>query len=88
MTTYDYRLLTGNSTLGEIRAFTLESPPPRPPPYFAYNKSWNESFYVGAELTYLGSSGALERDVMAFAGAPVRCRPASVSGRPSPSTPR
>lgn len=68
VTTYYYRLMV-ESTTGAVRVFSLEAPPPKSD-YFAYNRSWNENFYVGAVLTYLGDGRDLDRDVYAVEWGP------------------
>lgn len=56
-----YRLDVSAGT-GEVRQFISTAPPERCD-YFAYNPSWEDSFFVGAEVTYLGDPERLERDV-------------------------
>jgi hypothetical protein len=58
-----YRLEARIAT-GEVRKITVQAPPERCE-YFSYNASWEDSFFVGAELTYLGTREGLERDVFA-----------------------
>jgi len=56
-----YRLEAAAET-GEVRRFEFTAPPERCD-YFAYNASWQDSFFAGAELTYLGTRERLDRDV-------------------------
>jgi hypothetical protein len=63
--TYYYRLDV-TAERGEVRVFTVHAPPPRSS-YFAHNASWEENFYVGAALTYLGPVEVLDRDVYGVA---------------------
>jgi hypothetical protein len=58
---YAYRMLVTPAT-GRIRHWTRELPP-ESCPYFASNTKVEESFFVGAELTYLGSGEALDADL-------------------------
>lgn len=60
-THYAYRLVVAPET-GRIRHWTRELPP-ESCPYFASNEKVEESFFVGAELTYLGSGEALDADL-------------------------
>lgn len=58
-----YRLEVRVAT-GEVRRFTFVAPPERCEA-FAYNPSWQDSFFAGAELTYLGTRERMEQDVFA-----------------------
>jgi hypothetical protein len=60
-TQYAYRMVVTPVT-GRIRHWTRELPP-ESCPYFASNEKVEESFFVGAELTYLGSGEALDADL-------------------------
>lgn len=61
MTIYVYRLEIEPET-GRVREWTRHMPPPRCES-FAYNPSWQESFYLGASLLYLGDGEGLDRDL-------------------------
>lgn len=56
-----YRLEIETET-GRPRTWTRQTPPASCA-NFAYNASWQESFFVGATLTYLGDGSAFGRDV-------------------------
>lgn len=58
---YAYRMLVSPQT-GRIRHWTRELPP-ESCSYFVSNDKVEENFYVGAELTYLGSGAGLETDL-------------------------
>lgn len=58
---YVYRLTVRTAT-GEVQKFEALAPPQRCD-YFPYNASWEDGFFAGAQLTYLGSRDLLERDV-------------------------
>ncbi|MFL6202749.1 MAG: hypothetical protein ACJ76J_26570 [Thermoanaerobaculia bacterium] len=60
-TQYAYRMVVAPET-GRILHWTRELPP-ESCPYFASNEKVEESFFVGAELTYLGSGEALDADL-------------------------
>lgn len=60
-----HRLLITAQT-GRVRSWTRQMPPQRCE-YFAYNASFEESFFVGAALTWLGEAEQLERDVFGVA---------------------
>ena len=60
-THYAYRMVVTAET-GRIRHWTRELPP-ESCPYFASNAKVEESFFVGAELTWLGSGEALGADL-------------------------
>jgi hypothetical protein len=60
-TQYAYRMVVAPET-GRIRHWTRELPP-ESCAYFAANDKVEESFFVGAELTYLGSGEALGADL-------------------------
>ncbi len=59
-----YRLKVRSAT-GEVREWTKHYPP-RDCFYFPYDESTVESFYVGAELSFLGTTELLERDLYAL----------------------
>jgi hypothetical protein len=61
---YIYRLAVTTSA-GRVRTWTRYFPP-NPCPGFAYNESLQDSFPVGAELSYLGDAARLESDVFAL----------------------
>lgn len=56
-----YRLVVRTGT-GEVRRFTVHAPPERCDT-FAYNESWQSSFFAGVRLTYLGTRELREREV-------------------------
>jgi hypothetical protein len=58
---YVYRLFVDAAT-GRIRPWTRHFPP-SDCAYFAANDTWNESYFVGAVLTYLGDGEGLDTDV-------------------------
>lgn len=58
---YAYRMLVSPRT-GRIRHWTRELPP-ETCTYFAANDTVEESFFVGAELTYLGTGEALDANL-------------------------
>ncbi|HKI85505.1 MAG TPA: hypothetical protein VKA53_02050 [Thermoanaerobaculia bacterium] len=58
---YYYRLVVTPSN-GKIEPYTKYYPPPICP-NFGYNRSENDSFFVGAELTFLGEGKNLGADV-------------------------
>lgn len=60
-THYAYRMVVAPQT-GRIRHWTRELPP-ESCSYFASNQKVEESFFVGAELTWLGSGEALDADL-------------------------
>lgn len=60
-TTYVYRLVVG-TTEGRIRHWTREYPP-NSCPYYTQTDRTEENFYVGAELSYLGTGRELEAEV-------------------------
>jgi hypothetical protein len=60
-TIYAYRMVVTPAT-GRVQHWTRELPP-ESCPYFASNEKVEESFFVGAELTYLGSGEALGADL-------------------------
>lgn len=62
-TIYVYRLTVEPET-GRVREWTRHNPPQRCEA-FAYNESWQESFYLGASLLYLGDGHGLARDLYA-----------------------
>ncbi len=62
-TVYAYRLEVRAAT-GEVRPWTKRFPP-LDCEYFPDNPTLEEAFYVGAELTYLGTPERLERDLYA-----------------------
>ncbi|HET9226377.1 MAG TPA: hypothetical protein VFR31_06900, partial [Thermoanaerobaculia bacterium] len=62
-TQYAYRMVVTPET-GRILHWTRELPP-ESCSYFASNEKVEESFFVGAELTYLGSGETLEADLYA-----------------------
>ncbi len=62
---YVYRLDVTTKT-GEVEQFESLAPPERCA-YFPYNASWEDGFFVGARLTWLGSPDLLERDVFGVA---------------------
>ena len=63
-THYAYRMVVTPET-GRILHWTRELPP-ESCPYFASNEKVEESFFVGAEMTYLGSGETLEADLYAI----------------------
>lgn len=58
---YAYRMVVSPRT-GRIRHWTRELPP-ESCSYFVSNKTVEENFFVGAELTYLGSGAGLDADL-------------------------
>jgi len=67
---------------GTSRAFTKYFPPnPCPDGIFGYNKSREETFFLGTELVYLGSGKALGADVFHLAWDRVDVRPRVVAGQ-------
>jgi hypothetical protein len=64
-----YRLVVSPRT-GRIRHWTRQRPP-NPCPYFAYDETRQESFFVGAVLTFLGSGESLARDIYDVGWGPV-----------------
>ncbi|HWM93630.1 MAG TPA: hypothetical protein VN493_22930 [Thermoanaerobaculia bacterium] len=62
-TIHAYRMLVSSET-GRIRHWTRDLPP-ESCSYFASNEKVEESFFVGAELTYLGTGEALDADLYA-----------------------
>jgi hypothetical protein len=58
---YAYRLLVRAAT-GEVRPWTKRFPP-QDCPYFAYNETREEPFYVGAELSFLGPAARVDKDL-------------------------
>lgn len=67
---YVYRL-TALIAGGEVRQFEFQAPPERCT-YFPYTETWEDSFFVGAELTYLGTRERIEREVYALEWRDVR----------------
>lgn len=61
---YVYKLVI-EAARGENRTWTLESSPP-PCTYFAWTQKTQEDFFTGAELTYLGPSEGLDKDLYAL----------------------
>lgn len=59
-----YYRLDVRAATGEVREWTKRYPP-TDCSYFPYQESVLESFYVGAELSFLGGSELLERDLYA-----------------------
>ncbi len=76
---YVYRLDASIAT-GAVHKYTFLAPPKRCD-YFPYTPSWEASFYVGAEVTFLGDRERLERNVysVAWQGARVPARVAAGS---------
>lgn len=67
---------------GESRAYTKRFPPnPCPDPLFGYDESRRETFYVGAELAFLGPRESLARNVFGVAWKAVDVRPRVVAGQ-------
>ena len=62
-TLYVYRLVVDAST-GRNRPWTRRFPP-SDCAYFAANDSWQESFFLGAVVTYLGAGEGLDADLYA-----------------------
>jgi hypothetical protein len=58
---YVYRMGV-RTTTGEVQQFEARSPPERCT-YFPYNAAWEDGFFAGARLTWLGAPDLLERDV-------------------------
>jgi hypothetical protein len=61
---YNYRLEV-RSTTGEVREWSKYYPPTRDCSYFPYNEMTLEPFFVGVELSFLGTTELLERDLYA-----------------------
>jgi hypothetical protein len=61
-----YYRLEVRAASGEVREWTQHYPP-RDCFYYPYMETSVESFYAGAELTYLGTAERLERDLYALA---------------------
>jgi hypothetical protein len=72
---YVDRLLVTSRT-GRVRPW-VRNMPPDDCPYFAYNPSFQESFFAGAGLIYLGRGAELARDVYALSWGPIAA-PAAV----------
>jgi hypothetical protein len=67
---------------GRSRAYTKYFPPnPCPDGLFGYDESRLETFFLGAELTYLGSREALNADVFGVGWEEVEVRPRVVAGQ-------
>jgi hypothetical protein len=60
---YAYRLVVSAAT-GEVRGWTRRFPP-EDCSYFPYNESFEEPFYVGAELSFLGPAARVDKDLYA-----------------------
>ncbi|HVS03010.1 MAG TPA: hypothetical protein VMT16_09590 [Thermoanaerobaculia bacterium] len=60
---YAYRLTVAAAS-GEVRAWTMALPP-QECPYFPELEPWQEPFYVGAELLFVGDPEVLEREMFA-----------------------
>ena len=61
---YVYKLVM-KTARGQNRTWTVETPEP-PCTYFAWTPKTQEDFYTGAELTYLGPSVGLDKDLYAL----------------------
>ncbi|MGD2114796.1 MAG: hypothetical protein PVG07_07080, partial [Acidobacteriota bacterium] len=67
---------------GRSRAYTKHFPPnPCPDGLFGYDASRLETFFLGAELTYLGSAADLDADVFGLAWEAVEVRPRVTAGQ-------
>ncbi len=79
--TYVYRLVITPET-GRVETWTRRFPPPRcPGSGFAYDETLEDNFYVGAEVTLLGTGDVLERDVFGAAWRDVRSRRRVLAGQ-------
>lgn len=77
---YVYRLVARIAG-GEVRQFEFHAPPERCS-YFAYTPTWEDAFFVGAQVTYLGTREVLERDVYGLEWRDVRVPWRTVAGEP------
>jgi len=75
---YVYRLEVAAAT-GEPRPWTRRFPP-QVCPEFGYNETLEETFFLGAEMSFLGSGAALDRDLYAVRWGKIRVPPRVAAG--------